>query len=248
MPRPCHCRRIESAPQYLHFTPIAATRKEPCPLPLDCLEALRLADCLGLPTESASARMGVSRHTFGRLLRKARHITAEAICNGRPLIIEAIAYSINHSPTGEKEMSRPTLVAVPSESDGGLNAKPSAHFGHCQAYTLAKVEDGRIEDVRSIPNPGHAEGGCLKPVEILARDGVQALLAGGMGMRPLTAMQEAGIAVYYSPGFNTVQEALEAFAQGKLQPFGSEQMCKGCHGHHVEEHPHHHDHHHDDRH
>lgn len=129
-------------------------------------------------------------------------------------------------------MSESILVAVPSDAPGGLDASPSAHFGHCAAYTVAKVENGNISDVRIVPNQGHEHGGCVQPVKELAKDGVQALLAGGMGQKPLIAMHDAGIKVFYCTGMLTVKAALDAFAQGKLPEFGSDQLCTGCHGHH----------------
>lgn len=129
-------------------------------------------------------------------------------------------------------MSRQVLVAVPSEAPGGLAAAPSPHFGHCAAYTVARVEDGRITDSNVWENKGHDHGGCVQPVQELAQEGVTALISGGMGMRPLEAMKAAGISVYYNPGYPTVKDALEAFAAGQLQPFGPEKLCKGCGGHH----------------
>lgn len=128
-------------------------------------------------------------------------------------------------------MSETVLVAVPSDAPGGLGAQLSAHFGHCAAYTIAKIEDGRIVDSRVMPNPGHEHGDCVDPVRQLAKDGVNVLLAGGMGHRPLMAMHEAGIKVYHCAGPTNVNSALEAFAQGKLEQFGADKLCKGCHGH-----------------
>lgn len=129
-------------------------------------------------------------------------------------------------------MGESVLVAVPSEGSGGLMAEPSPHFGHCAAYTLARIEDGKIAETTSVANPGHEHGGCVQPVQELASLGVTALLAGGMGMRPLAAMQECGIAVYYASGFKTVGDALEAFIAGKLSLFGADRLCRGnCGGH-----------------
>lgn len=129
-------------------------------------------------------------------------------------------------------MNDSLLCAVPSEAPGGLDAAPSAHFGHCAAYTIAKVENGKISDVLVVVNNGHEHGSCIQPVQELARIGVNALLAGGMGMKPLNAMQAAGIKVYHATGFATVADALKAFAQGSLKTFGEDQLCKGCGGHH----------------
>ncbi|MDE5831991.1 MAG: NifB/NifX family molybdenum-iron cluster-binding protein [Desulfovibrio sp.] len=127
------------------------------------------------------------------------------------------------------------IVAVPSEAPGGLAAAPSPHFGHCFAYTVARIEDGRIVDASVRENKGHEHGGCVQPVRELADEGVTALISGGMGMRPLQAMNEAGIQVYYNPGYATVKEALDAFAANQLQPFGPDQLCKGNCGHHGEQ-------------
>lgn len=129
-------------------------------------------------------------------------------------------------------MSEKILVAVPSDAPGGLSAAPSAHFGHCAAYTIAEIENAAILNPRVVANQGHEHGGCVQPVQELAKAGVKVLLAGGMGMRPLAAMREAGIMVYHSQGFATVKDALEAFASGKLQAFGEDMLCKGCGGHH----------------
>ena len=129
-------------------------------------------------------------------------------------------------------MSDKILVAVPSEAPGGLGAAPSAHFGHCAAYTVAEIENGAIRGSRVVANPGHEHGGCVQPVQELAKDGVKVLLAGGMGMRPLAALREAGINVFLAQGFSSVRDALEAFAAGKLQSFGDDMLCKGCGGHH----------------
>lgn len=123
-------------------------------------------------------------------------------------------------------------IAVPSEAPGGLRAKASAHFGHCAAYTVADVDHGSIVNVKVVPNEGHEHGNCLAPVQTLADMGVQALIAGGMGMRPLKAMREAGISVYFAGGMTGVEELLTAFAAGKLVAFGDDKLCTGCGGHH----------------
>lgn len=237
MPRPCHCRRVSALPKALYFKPrgIPLDELAEIVLPVDGLEAVRLADHQGLSMGEAAALMGVSRHTFGRLLRKARQCVAQALIEGRALRIAGgvCALTEKNNAQGETQMSEKILVAVPSDAPGGLEAAPSAHFGHCDAYTLALVENGAVSEVRVVPNSGHEHGNCLQPVQELAAQGVRALLAGGMGMRPLNAMQAAGITVYYSAGQATVGDALKAFAEGKLQAFGTEQLCRGgCNHHH----------------
>jgi hypothetical protein len=77
------------------------------------------------------------------------------------------------------------IIAIPSENPGGLDANLGAHFGHCDLYTLVSVENGKVAEVKVIPNVPHQQGGCLAPVQHLAQNGVKQLIAGGMGLRPL---------------------------------------------------------------
>ena len=70
MARPTQARIIEGRPRTLFFKPCGHLPKsaERIALKLEELEALRLADLEGLTQTEAAARMGVSRHTFGRVL------------------------------------------------------------------------------------------------------------------------------------------------------------------------------------
>lgn len=54
---------------------------------LDEMEAIRLADGLGLYHEEAARQMNVSRQTFGRILEQARKKVATALINGMALQI-----------------------------------------------------------------------------------------------------------------------------------------------------------------
>lgn len=237
MPRPCHCRRVSALPKNSCFKPngVPLHELEEVVLSLDGLEALRLADFEDLNMDEAAARMGVSRHTFGRLLRRARRSVAQALVLGQALRIEGGVCAVD-APDGQDAVAAANgaegaagrlLVAVPSLMPGGPEAAPNAHFGRCQVYTLARVEDGKITEMGVQPNPMHQGGDCGGPVQALLRLGVNTLLAGGMGMRPLQALQAAGIAVYYNASLPTVADCLNAFAAGRLVPFGPGHLCQG---------------------
>ncbi|MFP4072195.1 MAG: NifB/NifX family molybdenum-iron cluster-binding protein, partial [Desulfovibrionales bacterium] len=120
-----------------------------------------------------------------------------------------------------------TKIAVPSAHPGGLESQLGAHFGHCDLYTVIEIEDGQITNVASLPNVPHQQGGCMAPVNHLSQNGVHVLIAGGMGMRPLMGFNQVGIDVYFGGGAATVGQAVEAFIQGKLQPFTREYTCGG---------------------
>ncbi len=119
------------------------------------------------------------------------------------------------------------MIAVPSGNPGGLNAPLGAHFGHCDLYTLINVENGAIKDVQVIPNIPHQQGGCMAPVQYLAAKGVQQLIAGGMGLRPLMGFNQVGITVYHGGNAQTVGEAVQSALEGKLPEFQQMHTCGG---------------------
>ena len=69
----------------------------------------------------------------------------------------------------------------------------------------------------------------MAPVQYLAQHGVTALLAGGMGMRPLMGFNQMGIQVFFAGDQPSVGKAVEAFAAGRLTPFTVENTCGGGH-------------------
>jgi len=89
LPRPCKPRWIRQGPEIRYFHPAEGIvpREDALILTLDELEALRLADREGLSQEEAALEMNVSRATFGRIVSRARAVTATALTSGRPILI-----------------------------------------------------------------------------------------------------------------------------------------------------------------
>ena len=119
------------------------------------------------------------------------------------------------------------VIAIPSENPGGLDAGLGAHFGHCDLYTLVTLDGDKVAEVRLLPNMPHQQGGCMAPVQHLAVNGVNQLIAGGMGLRPLMGFNQVGIEVYYGGSVRTVREAVEAMLAGQLPQFKQEHTCGG---------------------
>lgn len=124
-------------------------------------------------------------------------------------------------------MKNTTRIAVPSESPGGLSAKRSGHFGRCDCFTLVDINEGRSFTATVIENVPHVEGGCLAPVNLLASQGVEAILVGGMGMRPLMGFRSAGIDVYLVQDGEDVRNAVEDFVAGRLEKMPEDAVCGG---------------------
>jgi FKBP-type peptidyl-prolyl cis-trans isomerase SlyD len=83
----------------------------------------------------------------------------------------------------------------------------------------------------------------MAPVMVLKEHNVEALVAGGMGMRPLAGFQQVGIDVFHKDQSQTVRDAVQLFVDGKANKFDEAQTCGGggggCGGH-GHDHDHHH--------
>ena len=122
-------------------------------------------------------------------------------------------------------------VAIPSEGNGGMDGKRAGHFGHCDVFTCVDIEDGQIKQVSILPNEEHVQGGCMVPVNLLAGNGVNALVVGGIGMRPLMGFQQVGIDVYYDGERMDIRPVVEDFVAGALTKITNDQVCGGGGGH-----------------
>ncbi len=96
MARPQKDRIVACDPTISYFKPrgVPLRQMEEVCLTIDQMEALRLADLEGLSQEDAGAQMGVSRATFGRIVQRARNIVADALVNGKAILLEGGNYQL----------------------------------------------------------------------------------------------------------------------------------------------------------
>jgi predicted Fe-Mo cluster-binding NifX family protein len=120
-------------------------------------------------------------------------------------------------------------IAIPSMEEGGLDGKRAGHFGHCDTFTLVDVKDGVIEKISTIVNQGHVQGGCMVPVNLLAENQVNALIVGGIGMRPLMGFRQVGIDVYHDDQRQDIRPVVEDLISGRLSMIADDQVCGGGH-------------------
>jgi len=121
-------------------------------------------------------------------------------------------------------------IAIPSLHPGGLDAMRSGHFGHCDVFTLVDIHDGDIVEVSMVSNQPHVQGGCMVPVNLLSSHGVNAIIVGGIGMRPLMGFRQAGIEVYYDPEEPNIGAVVQRMILGELPVIGEDQVCGGAGG------------------
>ena len=109
------------------------------------------------------------------------------------------------------------------------------HFGRTETFRLYTIENGKVTDKRDVSaaeTGGHA---ALAP--FLQEQGVEALIAGGIGGGARAALASCGIALY--PGVSgNADKAAEALASGTLVY----DKNATCHHHEGEHECNHHEH------
>ena len=104
--RPKKERKIQKKPKIMFFSPRGRPgRPEEVDLSIDEYEALRIADYERHDQSKGAELLGLSRASFGRLLRDARRKIADALVNGKIIRISEI-----HTPFKYFEGSIPISV------------------------------------------------------------------------------------------------------------------------------------------
>ncbi|WP_461752389.1 NifB/NifX family molybdenum-iron cluster-binding protein [Methanocorpusculum sp.] len=126
-----------------------------------------------------------------------------------------------------------SIKKIAIAQDGSL---VSQHFGHCMSYALFNLEDGKLTRLPDLENPGHEPG---KLPRLLAAEGVNLIIAGGMGPRAIDLFEENGIEVILGIS-GDLGRAAEAYVNGSLTAGAS--ACShddhACGGEEHDEHEH----------
>lgn len=115
------------------------------------------------------------------------------------------------------------------------NGFVSEHFGKCEQFTIFETEDKSIKGKVLLDTSAH--GHALLP-SFLASNGVETVIAGGMGDGAKQNLESLGIRIIPGASGN-VEEAVHQYLEGTLKV--SEGGCSGkhhqgnhhcnCHGH-----------------
>ncbi len=118
-------------------------------------------------------------------------------------------------------------VCVPSFLPGGLDAPVSEHFGHCEVFTVADIENGEIVKAWPLSNDDEGqEHTCAIPIQKVASEGVEHMIVGGIGQGALMGFLQQNIKVY-SGASGTVEETVKRFIAGTLADTDSNSACQG---------------------
>ena len=116
-------------------------------------------------------------------------------------------------------------LAIPSETDQGLESMRSGHFGHCPYFTICTIEDGQITKVESVKNVEHDAVGCGGVIDFACTLNLDAILTIGMGQPPFMRFTSNGIDVYREGFYAKVGDAAAAFVAGKCQKMRLDEAC-----------------------
>ena len=118
MARPHKSRFIEHIPGVKVFKPLSIplSQLEQVTMHFDELEALRLSNLEDLDQEQAARRMGVSRATVSRILKRARKKITLALVEGHAIFLEEGAAPVRHLPPVRKEGKRTETGNRPSHA------------------------------------------------------------------------------------------------------------------------------------
>lgn len=95
----------------------------------------------------------------------------------------------------------------------------SAHFGRCPYFTVIEIIDGKIAEQWKLDNPGHSPG--LIP-EFLHKEGINYIIAGGMGNRAQMFFEEYGIKTILGVS-GPIENVIKQLEEGTL--VGGESLC-----------------------
>jgi len=221
MPRPPRCRLVEDAPSVTYFKPQGIPLRELAEvcLGVDSFEAIRLADLEGLTMEEAAGRMGVSRHTFGRILAEGRRAVAEALVRGRALRIAGGHYAVREVDAGGArtiEEERMNKIAVTSDGPT-LQDQVDPRFGRAAGFVVVDLDTMQTQYVDNGGSQAMAHGAGISAAERVAAAGAGVVLTGFVGPKAFSALVAAGIKVGQDLEGLTVGEAVERYRSGQVR-------------------------------
>jgi len=115
-------------------------------------------------------------------------------------------------------MNRNEIIAVTSQSLDGLNALVDSRFGRCRAFTIVKLQEGKIVEMQAMENPAMMAGGGagIQAAQLIGNSGATVVLTGNLGPNASSALQGLNITTYIGIS-GTVESAINAYLKGQLQ-------------------------------
>ena len=95
-----------------------------------------------------------------------------------------------------------------------LDNQLTAHFGHCEKFAIVDVEEKKVVNEEFVTPPVHQPGVYPK---FLADQGVNVIIAGGMGQKAQDLFAHNNIEVYMGVQNGSPSELVENYLNNQLQ-------------------------------
>jgi len=96
-----------------------------------------------------------------------------------------------------------------------LDAKVDSRFGRCQYFIFFDTETQNFQ-VQENPNAQFQGGAGIQSGQLMASNGIKAVITGNVGPNAFQTLNAGGIDIYTGVS-GSVQEAIEAYKSGKLK-------------------------------
>ncbi|WP_309386712.1 NifB/NifX family molybdenum-iron cluster-binding protein [Cerasicoccus frondis] len=126
-------------------------------------------------------------------------------------------------------------LAVPVETNDGLDSKICPHFGKAPFFALVDTDGSNFECLTA--ESARLTGECA-PIQGLTQRGCRILFGQNMGRGALLRAHEAGLLIFHAAGCRTVAEILKVHQDGLSIDLPDSALCD----HHEHGHHHGHDH------
>jgi predicted Fe-Mo cluster-binding NifX family protein len=124
-------------------------------------------------------------------------------------------------------------IAVPVTTNNQIDS----HFGHCESYNVYTITENReIADQKRVESPQGC--GCKSDIaSVLASDGVNVMLAGGIGGGAINVLNSNGIEVVRGCAGDAT-EVVKLYLSGLVEDSGSSCQQHEAHHQHGSDHTH----------
>ncbi len=217
MSRPVITRIVDIPMRTVYFKPCGKLPDdtECVTIKFEELEALRLADLEGINQSEASKNMGISRHTFGRILAAARKKVARSLVESLPIVVTG-GTNARRLSSAELLKDYPAMKIAISAEGPTTQDIVDPRFGRAAGFVIYDTETKTLEYIDNGAAQAAAQGAGLMAVETVVEAGAKVVLSGYIGPKALEALQAVGLGTVQDMDNRTVGNVIADFEAGNL--------------------------------
>ena len=217
MSRPVITRIVDIPMRTVYFKPCGKLPDdtECVTIKFEELEALRLSDLEGITQSEASKNMGISRHTFGRILAAARKKVARSLVESLPIVVTG-GTNARRLSSAELLKDYPAMKIAISAEGPTTQDIVDPHFGRAAGFVIYDTETKTFEYIDNGAAQAAAQGAGLMAVETVVEAGAKVVLSGYIGPKALEALQAVGLGTVQDMDNRTVGNVIADFEAGNL--------------------------------